>query len=625
MRGRWLVGYSPTAVAPLTQSDGLLQAYDDGIAVSAGTDGAGYVSVKDSATPSNDLSNAALQTYITNGTTSPKLCRQSDGTYKFSPHNLCEHSDDLNSFQFKNAITESGGVMTASAGAGSHRAADTLTIVENEVFTVSAEFKAGTHNYGFMGFETAAADFGVVVDLNLGTISETDGSPATSSTSITALEDGWYRASITVSFTGATRSGDYIKFGLAEQSTGNTWDGNSNPSWTAAGTETVSIRNMQCNKGSTILDHRATSGTKVFGTPIEYDPDAAAWAIRSETTESNLFLGSDTLDSYIAGVRCTVGSGTWVEDLQANQYEVTDNASTTNTAYCGKATVTTITADTTHTWQAILEYTDTQWVLMRVQFLTGVGQLGNYFDIVNGVTGNTDTNCTTEIESLGNNRYLCTVHFTGSGGDTQCDFYIGLAEANGDDNYVHDGRGVKISHWDIKVGGTASSYVPTYNGVSVTRDQDELYWVFSDETTTYSQPFTTYVKAKRLNVHASGSGAIISLNSNSSNYLIQEVTRQRTVNAGAFQGFNYNHGDVGTGSVFKTTMVAATNDLQGTLNGTSGAQDTSATVTFAADELALANLTGGATSNYDGYVYIYEALVVPERLSQAAQEELSTL
>jgi len=114
----------------VSSADQLLSGETDGMASDfTEPNGVGSVSVKDSATAANNITNYSGDAWWSNAGTSPKLITKSDGTLAWSPHNLFINSDSpaTQSFTSVTGATYTVTVTGSGSMAGSSGASGTAT------------------------------------------------------------------------------------------------------------------------------------------------------------------------------------------------------------------------------------------------------------------------------------------------------------------------------------------------------------------------------------------------------------------------------------------------------------------------------------------------------------------
>lgn len=169
----------------------------------------------------------------------------SDGLLKWGAHNLLPYSTDLT--QWANLGTsDSGQVLTASAGAGDHAIYDIVSaglFPSGRKMVAAARVTPGTHDFVCVTLYGRTTELvSVVFDLSDGTVGEnfTGSTSGTfDSATVTANGDGSYTLRVFGSAGTGTGNGALISFAAAK--TGNTFDTDGIPQFTAAGTETFTL------------------------------------------------------------------------------------------------------------------------------------------------------------------------------------------------------------------------------------------------------------------------------------------------------------------------------------------------------------------------------------------------
>jgi hypothetical protein len=373
---------SPTAVGGAL---GLLVGESDGFAIDATTEG-GTVAVIDTGTPANDLSNVALNSSnLVNGGTSPKLVHWDSAPFvrtvsagdiaqsydaaagKFgilvepAATNLSLQSEDFattwgtnNSTVAANDTTAPDGSTTAdkiteSGGAGLQNAYQSIAVFSSDTdYALSVYAKAGTQsNIGIYLTKAGGGEEHIHATFNLGTgaTGETDvgtTSGTVTSSSITAVGDGWYRCVLVGKITETT---GYFCITPLASATGNTFDSSGEVSYTGTG-KTIYLWGAQMELGPVATSYiptvtatatRARDAVNVVLTTTPYSAtentaylDGKTFAFATEGGFNPRLLSfndptngtTETADFLAFGV--TGGQGRWGGDRNAvSQWDMT--------------------------------------------------------------------------------------------------------------------------------------------------------------------------------------------------------------------------------------------------------------------------------------------------------------
>jgi hypothetical protein len=169
----------------------------------------GSVTIRDTATPANDLNNSSATSWLTQSGTSPKLVRAVDGTYGWSGHNLLVQSGDSETTWTAQDITITSGQVDPDGGS-------TAFLFTHDDST-SAFFQAITMAVGARARHTVywkAGTQGDFLRIANGTVSVwfdvTSGTPVVGATdsgyigsTVTALSGGWFQIDVDFTVQGA--------------------------------------------------------------------------------------------------------------------------------------------------------------------------------------------------------------------------------------------------------------------------------------------------------------------------------------------------------------------------------------------------------------------------------------
>lgn len=135
----------------------------------------------------------------------------------------------------------------------------------------------------------------------------------------------------------------------------------------------------------------------------------------------------------------------------------------------------TASASTAYAHSIYVKYDGNQWVYFQ-QF-DGTTNRGAYFDVLNGVIGNTDSGVTASMTDVGSGWYRIGIIFTTGGSATVERIQLALVQSNGGSpTFTGDGTsGVYAWAAQLEEGSTVTSYIETTSASSVTRAADYYY------------------------------------------------------------------------------------------------------------------------------------------------------
>lgn len=190
----------------------------------------------------------------------------------------------------------------------------------------------------------------------------------------------------------------------------------------------------------------------------------------SETTATNLMLQSEDLTTTWSTSACSITSNVSpAPNGDSSADGIIASAASSNHGIFQDVTLTAA----VHTYSAFLQKPGSgkQWATL---FNETVANCFAYFDLVNGVVGNTGAAVLKAgIKDYGGGWYRCWITFTGTAAAHRLD--ILPASANGTLSYTGDGSTVDLIAWGVQVEASSlpHSYVPTTTA-SVTRNLDNF-------------------------------------------------------------------------------------------------------------------------------------------------------
>ena len=157
--------------------------------------------------------------------------------------------------------------LTAAAGLNRHIGYQSFTGTA-ATYAYSVFLKQGTARYVQLQLadDGAAKKYGAILDTQTGSVTTTNstGSPSGTSNAVENYGNGWYRFTVTMTLTAGAAC--YAIIGISNSGTPS-YDSNGNPSFTAAGTETIHVWGTQLEVGafSTSYIPNTSSGTTSRG------------------------------------------------------------------------------------------------------------------------------------------------------------------------------------------------------------------------------------------------------------------------------------------------------------------------------------------------------------------------
>lgn len=274
-----------------TGADALLSGYVQGLAfLSSEGDGYGQVSVRDAATPANDLANALAYNLITQSGTSPKRVKQVDGSLAWSAHNLLPTSNNIASGYW----AESGASRTpttvtdANAGAFGYAYVQ-FTTISGPYYTYRVYVKKEDD-------ETSFPEVNMFFSGNVIRVMVNKKTGATAEQGVTV--NGTYTVSA------ATINGvDYWELALTVLSNSTTGTIQVHASrGTVLGTANVAAQGTttfirpQVNRGTVPTDYVETTGATGVCRPA-FEWDGSQWQLLTEPAATNLALQANDFTS----------------------------------------------------------------------------------------------------------------------------------------------------------------------------------------------------------------------------------------------------------------------------------------------------------------------------------------
>jgi hypothetical protein len=437
LAGRFMGGVSSLALQ-------LLASEADGLAIDF-TDAS--ISIRDTTTTSNawNAQSGDVQTFwrdrsfTSYASPSPKITRDSSGTWTFRPHNLITVSEKLNlspwtktrSSISADATTAPDGTTTAdkliedSTAGDSHFASQTITVTNVTPYTWSVYAKAGERTW--LTLYDSNSTKGKSFDLANGVVgSDFVGAPT--SASITAVGSGWYRCSMT---------------------------------YTTAATTATLIHYLSNGDASAAYNGDGASGLYLWGGQLNRGPSALTY---TKTQAHNLVLQSQTLDNASwANNTLTITANATAAPDGTTTAETLDDASSSGEHRIRQAVA--FTSGLTYVFSCYVKNVSRNYVQLYMDTTAFPENCYANFDVATGVVGTRGAGATSSsITAVGNGWYRCS--FVGTADATgSSTVAVKLVETSGATyDVTYTGSNKQVYAWGAQIELASSSpgkYVAT--------------------------------------------------------------------------------------------------------------------------------------------------------------------
>jgi hypothetical protein len=384
--------------------------------------------------------------------------------------------------------TSTADTLTASAGSGTPRLAQSVTLTQTNTFSIFV--KAGTHTYvqlRYVGDGTSYVNFDVTAGAGaVGT------SAGTATGSIVSVGNDWYRCIAVNTSTAVTQC--VVNMVTSSSAV-------RNETWTPVGTETVFVWGAQAELRSAVTAYTATTTQAITNyvprlltaaagvARFDHTPTTgASLGLLVEESRQNLVTYSDDFaNAAWTKTRASVESNVAIAPdgtLTGDKLIASTDASTTHFIQNG-ATTTAV----AHGFSVYVKAAGYNFVYL----LNATASLGAYFDLANVAVGTVSAGASGTIVDVGNGWRRCTLIATATAASNG--FRIHPAASTSSASLTGDGyAGLFIWGAQLETGAFSTSYIPTVAS-AVTRSADSASmtgtnfssWYNTAEGTVYAE------------------------------------------------------------------------------------------------------------------------------------------
>jgi hypothetical protein len=475
-----------------------------------------------------------------------------------------------------------------------HYALQAVTVA-SAVYTASVYVKAAERTWCILEMGGTPFGCGAWFNLSTGAVGTQFGSP--SSTSITAVGNGWWR--ITVTKTAASAGS---AFTTIYSSTGNnisTYAGT-----TGSGIFIWGAQLEPVTYQTTPSTYVATTSAAYYGPRFDYDPvTLAAKGLLIEEQRTNLSLQSEDLTS-----------ASWTKGFSTATANTATSPAGTTTADRWQPTSTgvantirliqiiSVSSGAAYTASAFVKAAGKRWVYFTSPDAASAAH-NCWFDLQTGTIGTKGAAVTATITPAGDGWYRLTTSSTSSSVLN----YVLISATDADNSLAvtADGNGLLIWGAQLEAGAFATSYIPTVAS-QVTRSADVATMTGTNFSSWYNQSEGTFVaSASTLKPPSVATANFIAIASDGTqNERVQNVIDTSNVTAGVIDGnvsqANFTNAYT-LNQILNSAIAYKVNDFAASFNGGTATTDVSGTIPTV-NRMSLGSSWDGANFFLNGHI-----------------------
>jgi hypothetical protein len=501
--------------------------------------------------------------------------------------------------------------IVASAAAGYHALRQAVTVT-TAPHTLSFYAKAAEYSLCYVT-DIVNAQFRAAFNLATGAVvAGTTGGASFVSAAITAVGDGWYRCSLSLSGMASTPTVTIIGY----PSTGATLDAYG-VQYTGDGVSGIYLWGAQLSDSASLDPYvgsygAAPSAAAAHGPRLDFDGSTlAARGLLVEETRTNLLQRSAEFDDGYWTKTNLVTTGMANAGLAPDGTSTADKLieDTTSNVVHGVSRASLATSGTTYTLSAYVKAAGRTFV-----YLNDIQNHGVYFNLTTGVSGTTvGTPTNPFIRSVGNGWYR--IGFTCVAASNAAGFDITIGEADGDRTYTGDGTsGILVWGAQLEAGSFATSYIPNVNTAMGVQRLADVASVATSQFPYSASASSLVVSASLLGVGGPSGGTIAELSASASANGLLFYQPVNTLDVRAYVDGSF--ASLGTASVGTVQKVAIAYDgsSNGAVRNGGSVSSVGTTISAPANRLGIGS---SFANNFQMNGHIRQITYIPRRLSNA--------